>query len=203
MKTRAHLVWAPALVLALALTGCGPAASPEPSPTPTESVTTPPPSEEPSPEPPSEDIALPRDCTDVFSLAFISEMESYYMPLNHPDVLMEPTRLVQGQSVLAREPALHCTWGAPSEVGVATVIALVSPAQSAAIIADARANGFTCGPVSDVETRCTIFESEEDEFGLYIWGEEHVLRGNAWIATSQLNFDLGSYTDNLVLSLWD
>ena len=82
------------------------------------------------------------------------------------------------------------------------MIALVSPAQSAAIIADATANGFTCDVVSDVETRCTIFESGTSELGDYIWGEEHVLRANAWIGTSQLNFELGDYTDNIVHSLW-
>lgn len=207
MERRSGLLTGLALVLALALVGCGPSGTPTETPTP--SPSTAPPTEEPTPEPTeteepvSQDIALPAACEEVFSSAFITQLEDANYPLNHPDVGMPPTQLIAGQSALASVPALHCTWGAPSETGITTVVAVVSQAQSDAIRNEAVSSGFTCGAPSDVEYRCVIEEVDEtSELGTMRWGEQHVFRGNAWIGTAWLNFDMFGYTDHIVSQLW-
>ncbi len=203
MTSRSLLAWPSVAVLALALVACSPTVTPGPTPSDT-LTTTPTPSETPSPEPTTvtQEITLPRDCTDIFTASFIAQMDAWAMPLNHEGITMFSTQLIQGQSALARVPVLACTWGAPSDVGIATSVAIVTEEQATTIINEAVTNGYECGPVSAVEVRCDIFESGESEFGDYIWGEEHVFRGNAWVSTSYLNFDIGNYTNDIVTALW-
>lgn len=187
-----------AVVLALLLSGCGGPGTPTTEPTPSAT-----PTPEPTEEPVSQDIALPTSCEQAFSTDFVHMMEAAYYPLNYPGITMPPTELVAGQSALATVPALHCTWGAPSDTGISTAIALIGPAQADAIRAEALAAGFTCGPRSDVEHHCLLEEVDDtSEMGPVRWGEQHVFRGNAWIVSGWLNVDMFGYHNHIVSQLW-
>ncbi len=165
-----------------------------PAPSPSEEVTLAPPPE----------IELPADCREIFDEAFISEMEAAHLPLNDPGITMRSTELELGGEILATEPSLRCTWGLPSEVGIATTIALVTSEQRGGLIAEAEANEFACEPRTADEVRCSISVREEDpDWGAYAHGAEYALRGNSWVATQWLNVEIPGYTDDIVAALWD
>lgn len=178
--------------------------TPEETPTPRPSLSpplTPSPSATLTPVP--EVIELPEDCGSLFDEDFIAEMESTGLPLNDPGITMTSTELTAGLTLLENEASLRCTWGVPSEVGLATTIALVTEAQADSIIAEAEMEDFECSTVSWSETRCTfVFRDDDADFGAVAHGEEHVLRGNAWIATRWLEVEIPGYTDDIVAKIW-
>lgn len=187
--------------LVVLLTGCQPEPLPtdeptlEPSPTPSVSESLP-------VEP--EEIALPADCGEVFSEGFTADLESANLPLNDPGLTMPSVYLTEAVDLLETLPSLRCTWGTPSEVGIATTVALVTPAQASALIAEAEANDFTCTAVTAEETRCAFaLEGGDDEFGTFRQGGEYVLRDNVWIATQWLNVEIPEYADHAVAMIWD
>ncbi|QTV79545.1 hypothetical protein [Microbacterium sp. NIBRBAC000506063] len=187
--------------LVVLLTGCQPEPLPtdeptlEPSPTPSMSESLP-------AEP--EEIALPGDCGEVFDEAFTADMESANLPLNDPGLTMPSAELPGALDLLETVPALRCTWGTPSEVGIATTVALVTPEQASALLTEAQANEFACAAATDAETRCTfLLEGGDDEFGTFRQGGEYVLRDNVWIATQWLNVEIPEYADHAVAMIWD
>lgn len=198
-----------AAALMLVLTGCAGSGEPISSADPGGSPSVVPPTA-PAPSPSaqptlvSDAIDLPEACAPLFDEAFIADMSEAALPLDDPGLTMDSTLLPSGLEYLQTEPSLRCTWGMPSDVGMATTITLLPVSEHGVILADAAANGFTCESVSATERRCVLRVAEEDpEFGAYAYGEEHVLRGNAWIATHWLNIELPDYTDDLVAALWE
>ena len=197
---------AAALLLCLALAGCQPepvpgpsasasasasaTASPTPSPTPTESPQA------------GEDIELPTACEQLYSATMLATLQERG-PLNDPGVTMTSTQNVGALEILTSGiPTIRCTWGAPSETGLATNVSIVDAAQSAAI-ADALLNsGFACEPI-DGGTVCrfeeTVITQDDDQVVLT---ETHVLRGNAWVSTATINFESVGYTEDIVATLW-
>lgn len=209
MKTHGRLALIGALVTTLSLAGCSSAQTPPPSETPTGPVT-PSPTETVAPTPTAspEDIALPTNCEDIFSADWVARLSEWELPLNDPAITMEPTQIEAGLDLLASSaPRLRCTWGAPGDVGVVTTVMQVTQAQIQSVLTEAGTTpGFACAPVSSVEERCDYFESGSDELGDYIKGEEHVFRGNIWVATGYLNVPIDiatpTYTDGIVAKLW-
>ena len=197
---------AAALLLCVALAGCQPepvpgpsasasasasaTASPTPSPTPTESPQA------------GEDIELPTACEQLYSATMLATLQERG-PLNDPGVTMTSTQNVGALEILTSGiPTIRCTWGAPSETGLATNVSIVDAAQSAAI-ADALLNsGFACEPI-DGGTVCrfeeTVITQDDDQVVLT---ETHVLRGNAWVSTATINFESVGYTEDIVATLW-
>ncbi len=197
---------AAALLLCLALAGCQPepvpgpsasasasasaTASPTPSPTPTESPQA------------GEDIELPTACEQLYSATMLASLQERG-PLNDPGVTMTSTQNVGALEILTSGiPTIRCTWGAPSETGLATNVSIVDADQSAAI-SDALLNaGFACEPI-DGGTVCrfeeTMITQDDDQVLLT---ETHVLRGNAWVSTATINFESTGYTEDIVATLW-
>jgi hypothetical protein len=124
-------------------------------------------------------------------------------PLNDPGVTMTSTQNVEALELLGSGvPTIRCSWGTPSESGMATNVTIVDAAQSAAL-ATALANaGFACAPELG-GTVCRLAQSminQDDEIAELT--ETHVLRGNAWVSSYTINFDVEGYTPDVVATLW-
>ncbi|HEX5729387.1 hypothetical protein [Microbacterium sp.] len=198
---------AAALTLSLGLVGCQPeptssaspstTASPSPSasvasptPTPTATATT------------GDEIELPTACEQLYSPAMLAALQEKG-PLNHPDVTMTSTQNVGALEILTSGiPTIRCTWGAPSETGLATNVSIVDATQSAALLDAFAAAGFACEPI-DAGTVCrfeqTVIDQDDDIVPL---GETQVLRGNAWVSTATINFAQDGYTEDIIATLW-
>lgn len=207
-----------AAALMLALTGCAGSGEPSPSGDPGGSPSVVPPTApapSPSEEPTlaSDDIELPGDCAQLFDAAFIAQMDAVGLPLNDPGLTMGATFAEAPLALLDEIPTLRCTWGMPSEVGVATHVSIVSPEQRAELLAvyetgfdlDGTPAVFDCVELGP-ETRCGFTRTETDQDGAgWALGEAQVFRGNAWITTAWLNTDAAgdAYLDSITTALWD
>jgi hypothetical protein len=196
---------AAALVLGLALVGC----QPEPSPSGSAMSPSVPASASPTPTPTATEtaaaegeIALPTTCEQLYSPAMFATLQQRDT-LNHPDVTMTSTQNVEALEILSSgAPTIRCTWGAPSETGMATNVTIVDAAQSAAIVDALIGAGFACEDV-DGATVCryeqTMVTLDDDIVKLT---ETHVLRGNAWVSTATINFEVEGYTEDVIATLW-
>jgi len=196
---------AAALTLSLGLVGCQPepTSSPSPSvtasPSPSASVASPTPT---ATAAAGDEIELPTACEQLYSPAMLASLQEKG-PLNHPDVTMTSTQNVGALEILTSGiPTIRCTWGAPSETGLATNVSIVDAAQSAALLDAFAAAGFACEPI-EAGTICrfeeTVVDQDDDIVPL---GETHVLRGNAWVSTATINFSQDGYTEDIIATLW-
>ncbi|MCR2810084.1 MULTISPECIES: hypothetical protein [unclassified Microbacterium] len=195
---------AAAIALCLGLAGC----QPEPSPTASRSPsTTPSATAAPTPTPTEtaaagDSIELPTACEQLYSPGMLAALQEQ-APLNDPGVTMTSTQVVGALEILSSGiPTIRCSWGLPSETGLATNVSLVDAAQSTALL-DAFANsGFACEP-SGEGTICrytqTVIDLDDNQVELT---ETHVLRGNGWVSTATINFAPEGYTEDIVATLW-
>lgn len=191
--------------LALALAGCtaepGPVAS-TPARTPAASQV---PSAQPtqpaaSPAPSKTAVALPADCQGIYSPGMLQSLNAKNPPLNDPGVTMTATEVVEGLELLSSgAPTMRCSWGVPSDYGLATNVTIVTPAEAAGVITAMRDRGFTCIESAN-QTRCERTEKFNDPGGAV--GEAHVFRDNIWVATRWLNFAPEGYTDDIIAQLF-
>ena len=196
---------AAALTLSLGLVGCQPEPTSSPSPSPTASPS--PSASVASPSPTAtaaagDEIELPTACEQLYTPAMLASLQEKG-PLNHPDVTMTSTQNVGALEILTSGiPTIRCTWGAPSETGLATNVSIVDAAQSAALLDAFAAAGFACEPI-EAGTICrfeeTVVDQDDDIVPL---GETHVLRGNAWVSTATINFSQEGYTEDIIATLW-
>lgn len=208
------------LIAATALAGCvavTDAANPEPSadPSPEASVVSPSPSAESSasaepshtPGPseasgapaPGDDIALPATCREVYSADMFGTLERDLPPLNHADITLKSTEVVEGVEVLGEEPpAVRCTWGTPSHIGLSTTVAIVTPEQAARVRGGIDGSGDFACVEADGGAYCRA--SGASEFGGF--GETHFLRGNGWVSTTWLGYGGDGYSEDIVATLW-
>ena len=205
---RATAVAAAASVLCLGLVGCQPEPVPTSAPTPSSSESpSPSPSPTGSPSPSEtaqagEEIALPTSCEQLYSPEMLAALQQR-VPLNDPGITMTSTQNVGALEILTSGiPTLRCTWGAPSETGLATNVSIVDAAQSAAVVDSLAGSGFTCEPI-DGGTVCrferTVISQDDVQVSLT---ETHVLRGNAWISTATVDFEVEGYSEDIVATLW-
>lgn len=191
--------------LVLALAGCaaepGPAAStPAGTPSASQEPSVTPSTPAASPTPTASAVALPVDCQDVYSPGMLQNLNATNPPLNDPGVTMTSTELVEALEILdSGVPTLRCSWGVPSDYGLATNVTITTPAQSTVLTSAMRERGFSCAE-SAGETRCERTETFVDPSGAT--GETHVLRGNIWVATHWLNFAPDGYTEDIVTNLF-
>ncbi len=196
---------AAALTLCLGLIGCRPEPSPSASPSTEASVSPSPSSPTPTPSestPSGTDIELPTACEQLYSPAMLAALQARG-PLNDPGVTMTSTQNVGALEILTSGiPTIRCSWGAPSETGLATNVSIVDAAQSAALLDSFTNAGFTCQP-TEGGTICvfsqTVIDQDDNIVSL---GESHVLRGNAWISTATIDFAQEGYTEDIVATLW-
>lgn len=222
VRLRSAAVAAVAAVLLIALSGCKadpvpgqtpaasgastPSASASITPTPAPSASaTPSTTPSPTPTPTAAPFALPGDCAAIYSPAMLSTLQADGGPLNDPGLSMGATNVEAAYAVLEQATAagesLRCTWGVPSEVGLATQVSVVDGGQADAVITALQSHGLTCDAYQS-GTLCRIVVESSEEEGGHVWGETHFLEGNAWVATSWINFGPVGYTEDIVTTLW-
>ena len=193
---------------ALSIAGCAPepstpsataSASPssEQSPSPSASERTP------SATADSENIALPATCEQIYSPEMLASLTAQAPPLNDPGLTMLSTQNAELLEILhSGVPTIRCSWGAPSELGLATNVSIVDAAQSAAIASALRSAGFGCEPYAGgtiCRTDQTVITQDDEQVHL---GETHFVRGNGWLSTAWINFAPTGYTEDIVATLW-
>ncbi len=200
-------------LLAGALAGCqpeptasGPSGAPSATSTPDASPSTAPeatPTPTPSASAPGQGIALPASCDDIYSPAMRSVLEANVAPMNDPGVTMPSTQNAAALALLeSGVPTLRCTWGYPSEKGIATTVAIVDPSAESDVVAGLLDSGFTCGDALG-GTLCRFNEtllSYDDK--IVDKGETHFFRDNGWVATVWLNYGPEGYTEDIASMIW-
>jgi len=213
MHRRRSAIFATLGLVALALAACAPeptdpapsnSSSPaSPSQT-AESTATPEPTSTPTAGADADDtIALPAGCEQIYSAEMLASLTATVPPLNDPGVTLLSTRNAELLEILSSGiPTLRCSWGAPSDYGLATNVSLVDAGQSAAVLAALAAAGFGCadqngGKICRIEQKMLTQDDVEATIG-----ETHYVRGNGWVSTAWVNFDDEGYTEDIVDTLW-
>ncbi|PZU37985.1 MAG: hypothetical protein DI573_10630 [Microbacterium sp.] len=188
---------------ALALAGCVPEPGPTPSstgdPSPAQSTPGATPSASASADAGAgDDIALPARCEDIYSADMLATLTEQNPPLNDPGVTMYSSQIVEALEVIeSGAPSIRCSWGVPSEVGLATNVTIVDTAQATLLRETLPAKGLVCEEAGQ-GTLCTMSGTND----VADFGETHYLRGNGWISTHWINYDPEGYTDDIVGMLW-
>lgn len=192
--------------VAMLATGCRPepSATPEPSGSATVEQPTPGPSVTPiETELPDAGFELPATCEEIYSAAMLAQLQSANPPLNDPGVTMLSTENADLLEVIhSGAPTIRCSWGQPSEVGLATNVTTIDAEQAAAISAALPEAGFGCDALGDgticrIEQRGVTLDDEE-----YTRGETHYIGDGAVVTTAWINFNPDGYTEDIVATLW-
>lgn len=195
------------LAVALALTvACQPEPGPDATTDPTPTLTPRPTGSAPTPietELPDAGFELPAACEDIYSAAMLAGLESENPPLNDPGVTMLSTQDVDLLEIIdSGAPTLRCSWGQPSEFGLATNVTVLD-AEEAAFVGDQLVtSGFACEPLGEgticrIEQKGITLDDEE-----YTSGETHYVGGGGWVSTAWINFAPDGYTEDIVATLW-
>jgi hypothetical protein len=196
---------AAASVLALA-TGCQPEPGQTPTPTSTQSVEAPTPGPSVTPietELPDAAFEIPESCEQIYSAEMLAQLQAANPPLNDPGVTMLSTENADLLEIIhGGAPTLRCSWGQPSEFGLATNVTVVDAAQADVIAQALPAAGFGCEPLGEgtvcrVEQRGITLDDEE-----FTRGETHYLGAGAVVTTAWINFSPDGYTEDVVATLW-
>jgi len=195
-----------ALVL-VALAACAPEpGTPTPSATASSPVATPTTTPTATPSPTATaaaGIQLPATCEQIYSASMLASLNAANPPLNDPGVTMHSTQNAGLLETLTSGiPTLRCSWGTPSEYGLATNVSIVDAEQSAAVRETLSTSGFGCqdamgGTICRIEQKTVTLDDKEVTFG-----ETHFVRGNAWVSTSWIDFSPTGYTEDIVATLW-
>lgn len=182
--------------------GAAPSSSGPASPAPTE-TTEPAPTDTATPTADPAGFAVPDACEDVWTPEKFQELAASTV-LNDPGITMLSTEVVEGLEVLDVAPHLRCTWGTPSEWGIATTVAAVDATQTATIVDALGMEGFVCteGTVQRCERSQT---SPSDTPGApdVTLGETHLIGEGGWVATHWLNAEVEpGYSDSIAAQLW-
>jgi len=173
-------------VAAVLMTGCRPEPEPGRTPTTSDDATPAATAETPSPTPspvetnlPDAGLILPDSCESIYSAEMLASLQAQNPPLNDPGVTMNATQNVDALELLSSGiPTIRCSWGQPSESGLATNVSVIDAARGAALLDTLRAAGFGCEPMWDgtlceISQRTVNLDDEEVEFG-----ETHFVRGD-------------------------
>jgi hypothetical protein len=146
-------------------------------------------------------VALPDDCTKIYSAQMLSSLEQQNPPLNDPAVTMYSTENAALLENFDTLPTLRCSWGPAGDTGLATNVTIVDAAQSEAVKSELAQAGFGCGE----ENGATVCRIEQRGVNLddvpYTRGETHAVRENLWISTAWLNFTPEGYTEDILATL--
>ncbi|MFE7846455.1 hypothetical protein ACFUTX_14820 [Microbacterium sp. NPDC057407] len=192
---------------ALLVAGCQ-AAAPEPQQTAdaTPSVSPRPPGATPTPietQTPGATLEVPESCDDIYSGEMRAALESENPPLNDPGVTMLSTQNVDLIQIIDGGAAtLRCTWGVPSEFGLATNVTALDADQSETVARELGESGFDCQPLGDgtvcrMEQKGVTLDDKE-----YTSGETHYVGEGGWVSTAWINFSPEGYTEDIVATIW-
>nr|WP_206687674.1 hypothetical protein [Microbacterium yannicii] len=194
------------IALVVVVSGCRPepAATPSSSPSITMKDTTPSPSVSPiETQKPQADFELPTACEEIYSDAMLASLQSANPPLNDPGVTMLSTENADLLEIIhGGAPTLRCSWGQPSEYGLATNVTVIDDDQAAAILTALPAAGFGCealgdGTVCRIEQKGVTLDDKE-----YTRGETHYVGDGAVVTTAWINFAPDGYTEDVVATLF-
>lgn len=159
------------------------------------------PGESPEPTPSASAEALPGDCTQIYSAAYLERLRESGYPLNDPARVGTAvgTRDAQLRTILATLPTLECHWGAGGDAGLSTNVSLVTPAQAQSVRARLSAAGYTCYAENSGQ-RC--LSTSTTGAGEEARGESHFVREDLWIATDWVGFTPPNYTGEIVERLF-
>jgi len=196
------------VLIAVVATGCrpepGPTPTDAPSSTPTLVIKTPTPDPSISPtDKPQAGFEVPATCEGIYSAAMLASLQSANPPLNDPGVTMLSTQNADLLEVIhSGAPTLRCSWGKPSEYGLATNVTAIDAPQAANLVSVLGAAGFGCEPMGE-GTVCRIEQKgvtlDDNE---YTRGETHYISDDALITTAWINFAPEGYTEDIVATLW-
>lgn len=208
--TRIAIVVVALATVASVATGCRaePAGTPTGTPSGTPSATmnepTPGPSVTPiETEKPQAGFEVPAACEEIYSAAMLADLNAANPPLNDPGVTMLSSENADVLELIhSGAQTLRCSWGQPSEFGLATNVTAVDAEQGAAVLAALQAAGFGCealgaGTVCRIEQRGVTLDDEE-----YTRGETHYLGEGGLVTTAWINFAPDGYTEDVVATLW-
>ncbi|MCP2637327.1 hypothetical protein K0817_012245 [Microbacterium sp. HD4P20] len=199
-------MFAAVATLSVMATGCQPEPGQTPSPASTTSLEAPTPDPSFSPietELPDADFALPESCEEIYSADMLAQLQAANPPLNDPGVTMLSTESADLLEIIhSGAPTIRCSWGQPSEFGLATNVTVVDAGQADAIAAALPAAGFGCealgdGTICRIEQRGITLDDQE-----YTRGETHYLGEGAVVTTAWINFSPEGYTEDVVATLW-
>jgi len=191
--------------VAVVATGCRPepAATPSSSPSITLKDPTPGPSATPIETEKPQAFEVPTACEQIYSAAMLAQLQSTNPPLNDPGVTMLSTENADLLEIIhGGAPTLRCSWGQPSEYGLATDVTAVDGDESTAILEELPAAGFGCealagGTVCRIEQKGITLDDKE-----YTRGETHYVGDGALVTTAWINFAPEGYTEDIVATLW-
>jgi len=202
-------VGAAALVLiAVVATGCRPepAGGPTGTPSSTPSITI----KQPTPDPsitqtdkPQAGFEVPAACEDIYSATMLAQLQAANPPLNDPGVTMLSTENADLLEIIhSGVPTLRCSWGKPSEYGLATNVTAIDAEQAGGLASVLEAAGFGCesmgeGTVCRIEQKGVTLDDNE-----YTRGETHYIADDALVTTAWINFAPEGYTEDIVATLW-
>ncbi|MGW9587589.1 hypothetical protein [Microbacterium sp. NPDC055455] len=208
--TRVAIGGVAAAVGVVVLTGCAAGSSGTPTGSPTSSPTvtleTPAPGPSATPietEKPQSGFTVPESCEQIYSAGMLGELQSENPPLNDPGVTMLSTENADLLEIIhGGAPTLRCSWGMPSEYGLATNVTAVTAEQAEAAIGALPGAGFGCetlgeGTVCRIEQRGVTLDDEE-----YLRGETHYIGAGGLVTTAYINFAPEGYTEDIVATLW-
>lgn len=154
-------------------------------------------------EPPADAFVVPETCEEIYSTAMLGNLEDENPPLNDPEVTMLSTQDVDLLEIIeGGAPTIRCSWGEPSEFGLATNVTSVDTDEATFIGDQLVASGFECEPLGDgtvcrIEQKGVTLDDEE-----YTSGETHYVGGGGWVSTAWINFAPDGYTEDIVATLW-
>ena len=188
--------------VALTATACVPEPASSASSSPSSSPTSAAPS--PSPTPTGEpDAALPQACSDIYSATMLATLQSDVAPSNDPGVTMLSSQNVEALDMLASGiPTLRCTWGTPSERGIATNVSQIDAAQSSTLRDALLQAGFSEEPFADGEIYRIQQDMIDQDDQVVTLGEAHFLGDGGWVSTRWINAEVPGYTEDVVATLY-
>jgi hypothetical protein len=154
-------------------------------------------------EKPQADFDVPAACEDIYSAAMLAQLQSGNPPLNDPGVTMLSTENADLLEIIhSGAPTLRCSWGKPSEYGLATNVTAIDADQAAAVLAALPAAGFGCeamgdGTVCRIEQKGVTLDDQE-----YTRGETHYIGDGGLVTTAWINFAPEGYTEDVVSTVW-
>jgi len=197
------------LLIAAVATGCRPeGGTPSQTPSSTPSITVKNPTPGPSVTPietdkPQSGFEMPATCESIYSAAMLASLQAANPPLNDPGVTMLSTENADLLEVIhSGAPTLRCSWGKPSEFGLATNVTPIDATQAASLVAALGGAGFGCEPMG-AGTVCRIEQKGVTlDDNAYTRGETHYVADDALVTTAWINFAPEGYTEDIVATLW-
>lgn len=205
--TRAAAVTTLAAMLLLATPGCvpepGPTASPSTGASTGASATATASASPSADETSTTGLVLPDTCEQIYSPTMLATLTAEVPPSGDPGITMLATQNVDALEVLqSAEATLRCTWGPPSDRGMATNVTLVTAEQGAALDAAFRGAGFSAESLGEGTVYRISTEAITQDDVLVSSGETHYVGVGGWVATHWINVDPPGYTEDIVVTLW-